>query len=164
MKRIFLTVFILSVVTSSQFKEKDIFKPNVKDAITSSTSNLIFGFIDPDNFSMNHSFNLSYSAFGSNSLALSVYTNKMMYKFSDNLNLQVDASIVQSPYSSFGKNFQNQISGIYLSRAQLSYNPWENFNITVLYSQLPNNYYSPYYNGNYGFGFNRFTDDFFFGR
>ncbi len=165
MKNVFILLLTFSVLTLAQFKDKEIFKPTVKDAITAPTSNLIFGLIDPNSFTMNHSFNLSYSMFGSNALALSIYTNSLKYKFTDNLDVQVDASIIQSPYSSFGKNFQNQIGGIYLTRAELNYKPWENFSVSVLYRNLPANFYSPYYYGNYnGFGRGYFDNDFFIGK
>jgi len=93
---------------------------------------------------------MSFSSMGSNSLALGVYTNSMFYKVADNLNIEVDASLVHSPYSSFGKDHQNMINGIYLSRAQINYQPWENFNVIMQYRTLPDGYSSPY-----GWGRNR---------
>ena len=78
----------------------------------------------------------------------------------DNLNLEVDASLVHSPYSSFGKNHQNMLNGIYLSKAQLNYQPWDNFNISVQYRSLPGNYYSPY-SGFYGYNRNFFNNNLF---
>jgi hypothetical protein len=150
MKKIIITVLFLISVSFGQFKDNNIFQPDVKESITSPTSNLIFGFIDPNNFYMNHSVSISYGSFGNNSLALDTYTNSMMYKFSDKLNIQVDASIVQSPYSSLGKNFQNQINGLYLSRAQIEYKPWDNFYISLQYRSLPGGY-NPFYNNFFGF-------------
>jgi len=91
-------------------------------------------------------YSLSYSSFGSNGVALGVYTNSMQYQFSDKLNVQLDASLVHSPYSTLGKNFQNNINGIYIDRAQLNYAPWDNVNVVLQYRQLPYNYYS-------GFGY-----------
>jgi hypothetical protein len=97
---------------------------------------------------MNHQLSMSYSAFGSNGVALGVYTNSMLYNFSDNLNIQTDISLVNSPYSTLGQDFQNNLNGIYLSRAAINYKPWKDVYISLQYRQLP--YYSPYssYYGN----------------
>jgi hypothetical protein len=51
-----------------------------------------------------------------------------------------------SSFSSFGAKGSNNFSGIYLRDAQLSYRPWENFQVQLQYSQLPyGSYYSPFY-------------------
>jgi hypothetical protein len=92
-------------------------------------------------------------------MALGVYTNSMSYKFSDNLNVQTDISIVNSPYNNFSKNFQNNINGIYLSRAALNYKPFKDMSISIQYRNLPaslylNNWsrYSPFgYNDMWGY-------------
>ncbi|HSP89036.1 MAG TPA: hypothetical protein VLN45_12945, partial [Ignavibacteriaceae bacterium] len=85
---------------------------------------------------------MSYSSFGNNGVALGVYTNSMLYNFSDNLNIQTDISFVNSPYSTLGQDFQNNLNGIYLSRAAINYKPWKDVAVSLQYSQLP--YYSPY--------------------
>lgn len=144
MKKIFLLIVCFTAISFAQFKDQNIFKPTVKDAITTQNNNLIFGFFNPDNFQMHHSYNLSYSSFGGNGIALGVYTNSMFYQFSNKLNIQLDASLVHSPYNSLGKNFQNNINGIYLSKAQINYNPSKDFHISVQYRNLPYTYYDPY--------------------
>jgi hypothetical protein len=114
---------------------------------------------------MHHSFGLSYSTIGGYGTSIATYTNSMMYKFSDNMNLQLDASIVASPYSSFGKNYQNAVQGIYISRAAFNYKPWNDVSISIQYRNMPNYYYDPFnrygygssfYNGFYDFGLDPF--------
>lgn len=149
---LFLSVFTISAF--AQFRDSGFPENNIRDGIVSnSNSNLLFGFINPDNFSMHHSFSLSYSALGNGQgLSLGVYTNSMMYKFAHNLNVQLDASFVTSPYSSFGKDFQKDISGVYISKAALNYKPWKDFSISVQYSNLPYSYYYNPFNNYYGYG------------
>jgi hypothetical protein len=54
---------------------------------------------------------------------------------------------VNSPYSTLGKNFQNNINGIYLSRAAINYKPFKDVSISLQYRNLPG-VYNPYlYNG-----------------
>lgn len=161
-KVIFIFVLLVALNLTAQVRPGGFDSPRVQDGIVNQNSGNLFGFMNSENFSMNHSFDLSYQSFGSNGLALGVYTNSMMYKFSDKLNIQTDLSIVQSPYSSFGKNFQNNINGIYLSKAALNFKPYKDMFITIQYRNLPFTGYSSY-NGM----FNRTPfghDDFFWGN
>lgn len=146
-KWILLFVFSISIVSFCQFKDQAGKHPNVSDGlIKNSSPSLLLGFINPSNFTMKHSYSMSYSMFGNNGIAIGAYTNSMEYKFNDKLNIQLDASIVHSPYSTFGKNVTDQINGVYINRAALNYKPFENFQINVQFNQYPFGY-SPYYNG-----------------
>lgn len=158
MKRlILLSVAIFSLNTFGQFKGSGFPEESIKEGIVSQqTGSSIFSFLNSDSFHMNHSYSLSYSSFGGQGLALGVYTNSMLFNLSNNFNIQVDASIVHSPYSSLGKNFSNSLAGIYLSRAAINYKPWDDVYISVQYQNVPN-YYYPYSRGL----FNSYYDPFF---
>lgn len=153
--------FILGFIFTAygQYKDSGFPTHTVRDGILNPQSGNLFGFLGSENFSMQHSFGLQYSTFGSQSLALGMYTNSMMYKFSDKLNVQADVSIIQTPYSTLGKNFENNINGIYLSKAAVNYQPWKDVNITLQYRHLPYSYYNPYYGGYGFFGNNLFYND-----
>ena len=163
-KYIFAFVLCFAAVGFSQIKSNGFDAPDIREGIISHNSNPLFGFLNSENFSMKHSFSMSYSAFGNEGLALGVYTNSMMYRFSDNLNVQLDASIINSPYSTLGKDFQNNINGFYISRAAVNYKPWDDVSISLQYRNLPGYFYNPYYSyGRFGsFMFDR--DEFLFGR
>ncbi|MGE5410003.1 MAG: hypothetical protein ACM3MI_03510 [Clostridiales bacterium] len=152
MKKILFLLLVLSTVSFSQFRDQAETKSSLHDGmISNNTPSVILGFFNPDNFRMQHSYSLSYSAFGGNGLAMGVYTNSMIYKFNDKLNIQVDASLVHTPYSTFNRSIQDQINGLYLSKAELNYRPSDNFMINVQYSHNPMGYYSPYgYLGDWG--------------
>lgn len=156
-KMMILFAVILSLNIYAQFKEPGFPTESIKDGIINHSSGSLFGFLNSDNFTMRHSFNMSYSAFGNQGLALGVYTNSMMLKLTNNMNFQVDASIVQSPYSSFGKDFQNQLNGVYITRAAFNYKPWDDFFISIKYRNLP----MAYHYSDYGFYSNRFYNPFF---
>lgn len=161
-KAIFLFLIVFTTLSFGQFKDRIENPPSIYDGIVkSNTSSLFFGFFNPNNFSMHHSFGMSYTTFGNNSMTLGVYTNSMAYKFNDNLNVQLDASLINSPSNSFGKRFSDQINGIYISKAALNYTPFKNLHINIQYSQSPFGY-SPYgYSGYYGNGmYNGFGFDF----
>lgn len=152
-----ILLLFFGINTKAQFREPGFPSHSIKDGIVNQNSGSLFGFLNSENFMMRHSYNLSYSSFGGNGLALGMYTNSMILKLSENMNVQVDASIVHSPYSSFGKDFQNELSGFYLTRAAFNYKPWEDVFISIQYRNLP---ISHHY-ADYGFFNNRFYNSFF---
>ena len=159
MKKLVLMLFLsFCAGVFAQYKDPGFPTETVKDGIIdhSYTSGNLFGFLNPENFHMNHQFSLSYSAFGNQGLALSIYTNSILYNITDNLDVQTDISFVNSPYSTLGKDFQNSLTGIYLSRAAVNYKPWKDVSISVQYRNLPYSYYNPFYSG---YGRNRFYYD-----
>ena len=158
------TLILLSVLVFTaygQFKDPGFPTESVKDGIVSNNSSSLFGLLSSENFRMNHSIGVSYSAFGSDGLALSTYTNSMFFKLADNLNFQMDASIIQTPYSTLGKDFENNLNGIYLSRAELNYRPWKDFQVSLSYRNIPGGYFnnSGYFNRSF---YNPFYYDPFF--
>jgi hypothetical protein len=149
MKKILLIVSLLTVTVFAQYRDNGFQAPAVKDGIVNNSGMSLFG-LNLNNFRMNHSYSLSYSAFGNNGLALGVYTNSMFYDISSNLNVQADISVRHSPYSTLGQEFQNNLNGIYLSRAAINYQPWKNVQINLQYRSIPGYYpgsYNGYYNG-----------------
>ena len=157
MKKLLFIIAFFSCVSFAQFKDETPLKPSIVDGMVDRSPNFILGFFDADKFSMHHSYSMSYTTGGGEALALGVYTNSMMYKFTDNLNVQVDASLVHSPYSTFGKDVQNNINGIYLSKAALNYAPSKDFHVSLLYQKVPQ---TGYYG--YGFGRNMFGNSAFY--
>lgn len=156
-KMMILFAAVISLNSYAQFKEPGFPTESIRDGIVDHSTGSLFGFLNSDNFTMRHSFDMSYSAFGNQGLALGVYTNSMMLKLANNMNFQVDASIVQSPYSSFGREFQDQLSGIYITRAAFNYKPWDDVFISIQYRNLP----MAYHYSDYGFYSNRFYNPFF---
>lgn len=127
--------------------------PTIQSTISNGQpSGLFLGFLNLENFSMNHSVGMSYSSWGSNGVMLGTYTNSMFYKISENLNLEIDASLVTSPYSTFGDQFSKDISGLYLSRAQLNYKISDDSFLSIQYTNPVSGGYYPY---RYS-GFNRY--------
>lgn len=112
------------------------------------------------NMTMNHSYSMTFSNFGGQMQNLNAYTNSMMFDISNNLNAQVDVSLLHSP---FGNSFIGENSSlgsrIIIERARLDYKLSENAHISLEFSQRPYNSYSPF--GNYGYGYNRGYDSLF---
>ena len=152
-KRIIVAVAVSLLCASAsmaQFRTQVDQGPIVSDGVASqSTGSFLFGWFNPANFHMRHSFDLSYQTFDGQGMSLGTYTNSMTYDFSDRLNARADISMSYSPYNTFstfgGK--KNDLSSIYLSRAEVNYKPWDNVMVKFQYRQVPygNYYYSPFY-------------------
>lgn len=146
-KKLVTILLLFSSLSFSQFKDKDLSTPVMNGITNYSPSGFLANFLNPNNFQMSHSINMSYSSFGNNGTALSSYTNSMMFKFSESLNLELDASAVVSPYSSFGEKYQKSINGIYLTRAQLNYKISDKSSLTIQFiNPPPGSYYNNFYN------------------
>ncbi len=155
MKKLLLIVVLISITgIYAQFKDTGIEPTSVKDGIITENSNALFGFLNADDFIMRHSFSLNYTSFAGQGVSLTSYTNSMFYRLMNNLNLQLDVSVMYSPYSTLGDQFQKDISGIYISNAAINYHPWDNFSVHLQYRAMPYGYgfYNPYYG--YGNPFN----------
>ena len=145
MKKILTLLMLVGLISiNAQYRDKPL-TPDITSGIVNNSTSSLFNFFNSDNFKMNHTFDLSFRTFGSaGNLALTTYTNSMMYKFNDQLNVQADISVINLPYNSFGKDFANNINGFYLSRAQVNYKPSDNMNIILQYRNIPAGYYSRY--------------------
>ena len=157
MKRLFILFIFTSGLMFGQFKGQAEKPLNISGAILSDNPiSSLFSFIDPSKFSMNHSVSMSYSSFGSNGMALGVYTNQIAYQFNDKLNIEIETSLVNTPYNSFGQAFTKSINGIYLNKAQINYRPTKDMSFSLRFSNMPFNSYNRY--SNYGYGYSPFND------
>lgn len=157
-----VALFLFSSLAFGQFKAQGESRPNITESIIKSDDGgLLFGWFDPNRLTMRHSFSLSYQTFGGQGFSLGTYTNSLMYKFSDPLNLQVDVTAMHSPFNSLGKQFQNDLSGIFVSRAELNYRPSENMLFQIQYRQLPASYWwgNGYRSSNFFGGIDRYEED-----
>jgi hypothetical protein len=102
---------------------------------------LLFGWFDPSRLTMHNSYTLSYTTSGSKGYSLGELTSNIAYQISDPLSVQFDVSLLHSPFNNLGGNFANNISGIYLTRAELNYRPSKNMFLQIQYRQLPSMYW-----------------------
>ena len=147
MKRILIALMLGLLClnfSSAQFKSEEQNHPSVVNSFVKPTTGLsgVMSWFDPANFQMHHSFSLQYLASGDYGLSLATYTNSMMYKIADPLDVRFDVSLQGSP---FGSDHQTTLNKLFLSRAELNYRPWENVHIQFLLRQYPFDSYSRYY-------------------
>lgn len=142
---------VCAVQADAQFRMRPSDEPSAAGSfVHPPTSEAWLGFFNPDNFTMRHSYSMSYSAFGSQGVALGRYTNTMEYKISDKLDVRAAVSMQHSPYNTFDKSMQSGLNGLMLDRAELNYRPTENMFVRVSFRQIPNYYGYNGYNGYYG--------------
>ncbi len=147
---LFIILFaLMTIQADAQFRGQEPGAPRVAGSmVQSGEATSIFSFFHSDNFRMNHSYSMSYMTMGGRGMALGMYTNSMFYQISDPLDVRLDVSMAHSPFNSFNNNM-NDFSGVFISRAEINYQPSENFKIQFQYRQTPYGSYgygSPFYN------------------
>ncbi len=154
MKKTALIAVIIALFTGLSFSQFKEIPSETRTKLKSNSGGLILGFINPKNFSISHSFNMSVMTGGNTSVSLASYTATMNYKILKNMNLSADVTMQYSPYASIGSNnpalnkdFQNSLNGINLSRVSLDYRPFKDMYISLNYYNLKGSYYG--YDGYY---------------
>lgn len=158
MKRIIIFLAAILITSNLSFAQYKGYDDKGPSSYNKSTGNLLFGFINPKNFTMNHSFNVSMVNSNYGSVSLTSYLNSMNYRVTDRFNISADVKVQYSPFasSSLGSAastaLQKNLSGVFLSRASLNYRISDNSFINFEYRQIDesdyfnnNNYYNPFY-------------------
>ena len=149
-----LAVGLIVGQADAQFKEQLENQPSPSQGLFNQNASIgnFLGILNPDNFTMRHSFSLDYMMSGGGSLSLASYTNSMFYKISDPLNVRFDLTLMGSPYGSFAGYQQNDFNKLFISRAEVNYKPWDNTLIRLEYNELPygrNPYYDDFSSSRY---------------
>lgn len=155
MKRIIILIAVIVLTSGSSFAQFKGYDDKGPSKNTTGSNNLLFGFINPNKFSMNHSFNVSMvnSAYGN--VSLTSYINTMNYQFNDRFNISADVKLQYSPFADNGlgsassQALQKNLSGVFLSRASLNYKISDNSFINFEYRRIDqsdylNNSYNPF--------------------
>lgn len=157
-----VAVMLCFTTATAQFKSTIDPRPTVAESILrTDDGSFLSGLFDPSKFNMQHSFSLSYTSVAGQGISLGVYTNSMQYKFSDNLDVRTDISLMTSPFNTLGKDAQSSLSGLFLNRAELNYRPWQNTLLQISYRQIPSAYWL---GSGYGYGFGGMNSFYGIGR
>jgi hypothetical protein len=134
-------VLVFSAITIGQFRSQPEARSSAGESLVRSDDGLLFGWIDPSRLTMHNSYSLSYTTSGGRGYSLGELTSNIAYQISNPLSVQFDVSLVHSPFNNLGGSFAKDISGIYLSRAELNYRPSKNMLLQIQYRQLPAMYW-----------------------
>ena len=156
-----MALMVISMTAVGQFKSQ----PEARQSVTESMirpdgGGLLFGWFDPSRFTMHNSYSLSYTTSGGKGFSLGTLTSSLAYQISNPLSVQFDVSLMHSPFNNLGGRFANDISGVYLSRAELNYRPSKNTLFQIQFRQLPAMYWLNNYD-RFGFmpGYDRIEEE-----
>jgi hypothetical protein len=122
-------------------KDSHIFKPS---ELVQKPIGLLNSFLDPNRFSMDQSYTLSFMSSGRQSTNLGMYLNTMTYQISDPLLMQLRVGYLHQPLgrmNSVPSSFNNTF---FVQGAQLLYHPSKSLRISLEYQSIPS-MMSPYY-------------------
>lgn len=129
----------------AQLKKQE--KVDMAEALTYPTKlQSIVGLIglNPNKFSMSHSYTLSFTSIGGHSFSQGLYLNTMKYQLSNPLTMYLQIGFLNQPFGGFGQKSPFE-SKLFLSGAGFEFKPSDNFKVQFEYSQTPGTIYSPYY-------------------
>ena len=102
---------------------------------------------------MSHSYEMSFGSFGGQASSLGMYTNTMMFQFSQKLAARVDVAFAHSLLNNGMRNPLGPDADrgqVFLRNAEIAYRPTENMRLHLSVRQSP---YGGYMNP-YGYGYN----------
>lgn len=100
--------------------------------------------LNPNRFSMQQSYSLSYLSGGGNGYSQGMYLNTMSYRVADPLSVSLQWGMMNQPLGSLGASPLYQ-SGFFFSGANVEYKPSDKFSVGLQINSYPaSNYYSPY--------------------
>jgi hypothetical protein len=146
MKKVLIITLLLSIpfLSFAQYKEQTKL-PSISQAIARPASNLILGFLNPEKFTMNHNFSMSFMTMGKHNMMLNSFMNTINYKISDPLLLRLNLGLMNTPYNSFNNPTLNNTN--FFGGAELFYRPSEKTLIKLGFDVNPGYYYpGSYYN------------------
>jgi len=135
-------ILIFSAIAVCQFKSQPEARSSAGESLLRpDDGGLLFGWFDPSRLTIHNSYSLSYTTSGGKGYSLGELTSNIAYQISNPLSVQFDVSLMHSPFNNLGGNFANDISGLYLTRAALNYQPSKNMFLQIQYQQLPAMYW-----------------------
>lgn len=141
-----LACIVVTLSAPAQFKSELENQPSVSQYLVHPSTGMsgLLSWFNPDNFQMRQSASMSYFTFGGQGMSMASYTNSMFYKIADPLNVRFDLTLQGSPFGQYGSFQQNDLNKLFLSNAELNYQPWQNFLVRLQYTRLPLGYYGWY--------------------
>ena len=136
-----LLVLLFSINSYAQLK-KDTGNPNISGILSSANKDFLLGFLDPSKIHMRHSFSMSYAGFSGQGMMLNSYMNIIDFQLSENLFLQTNIGLMNSPYNTFGEDFYLNDTKLF-GGAKLKYRINDQSSIQLQFDYTPYYYYSP---------------------
>lgn len=154
MKKFTFLIFVLGLLPAlltAQVKNQ-MESDNVREFMESSfydyqRASGFLGF-DPAKIKMDHNYTLSFGTFGNQSITQGLYLNTISYQFNAPLSMKLQWGFYHQPFATGMSN--NTLSQLFISGAELKYQPFKNTTFKLQFRQYPRGYYSPYRYRGYG--------------
>lgn len=141
-----LLLFSAQVVSADSVLERQD-KTSAVNTIGSTRVDSKFSLFDPDRFSMQHSYSVSYISSNGHGQTIGLYLNSMRYQISRSVDLDVTLGWLHQPSQVFSRNEQGVNNyGRIMPNVRLLYQPSEKFRFQVSFESMPG-VYTDYYRG-----------------
>jgi hypothetical protein len=147
---IFILMMTMPIMAFAQFKTQAK-NQSFTDRLISSSGLSFLGF-DPSRFSMSQSYSMSYATIGGQGFSQGLYLNTLRYQFAIPLTVSLQVGLAHQPFAISGVSPMMN-DGIFVSGAQLRYQPTKNTVIQLDFRQAPYSGYSRYSMFQPGFDF-----------
>jgi hypothetical protein len=145
---LFFVFLFVPTLLLAQFRGEEPRKPSVAEGVyQDNSSGAILGFFHPENLEMRHTLSFSYGMYGDQGMGVSMYTNSLRYRIAEPLSVRADISMMFSPFGSASQTFKNDLTGIFLRRASIDYQPSKDMHISLQYRTYPYGSYNAAYGG-----------------
>jgi len=116
-----------------------------RNAIGTTRVDSKFSLFDPNRFSMQQSYSISYMSFNGHGQTIGLYLNSMKYQLSSSVDLNVTLGWLHQPSRVFTRNDRGVSDyGHILPNVRLLYQPSDKFLFQISYESIPG-VYSDYY-------------------
>jgi hypothetical protein len=111
------------------------------DAIGTTRVDSKFSLLDPDRFSMQQSYSISYLSYNGRGQTIGLYLNSMKYELSNSMNLDVTLGWLHQPSRVFTRSDRGVSDyGHIMPNVRFLYQPSEKFRFQISYESVPGVY------------------------
>jgi hypothetical protein len=155
--------FSITLIAEAQLRKDLTYQPEEYTATMThsglSSESTIGSWMNLLNMTMDHSYSMTFSNFGGHMQNINAYTNHMFFDVSENVNAQLDVSVLHSPFGNSFMNNNNLSTQIIIDQARIDYRISDNASLSLQFSQRPAYYggFGPYGRNGYHSPFNRMS-------
>ncbi|MCF7804573.1 MAG: hypothetical protein K9N46_10500 [Candidatus Marinimicrobia bacterium] len=138
-------------VVDAQFRAEQN-RPSISERIgmpySPSNSSMVLGFIDPSKLDMKQSYSMSFISGAGQSTTLGMYTNRLSYMISPDMQIIADIGYLHQPFQSMNSGLPSNIfsNGQFFYGGELRYKPTDNTSLRIRLDNMPryNSWGNPY--------------------
>jgi hypothetical protein len=161
MKRVSITILVLTVAVTALAQYRDEYTPSIRSRFLGPNKN-VMGLFDPARMQMSQSYSIAFASSGDNSVMQGLYLNNIRYRLSNPLILNLQLGLLHQPYSTY--QGAEGMPSSFVGGVGLDYRPSKNFLMSVSVQcnnsgngLYPYGYYPPHSYSPFGYYPSRYT-------